>query len=110
MNNKFLPIGSIVLLKNAKKKLMITGFCMADKNNPQKKYDYCGCLFPEGIMDTDKMALFNHQQIDKIFYLGYSNEEEIEFKNVLNEVLSKQENLNNINTSVEENSSSTANN
>lgn len=92
MSNKFLPIGSVVLLKDATKKLMITGFCMADKNNNQQKYDYCGCLFPEGIMDTDKMALFNHQQIDKIFYLGYSNEEEIKFKNTLIAVLNKQKN------------------
>lgn len=92
MSNKFLPIGSVVLLKGATKKLMITGFCMADKNNNQQKYDYCGCLFPEGIMDTDKMALFNHQQIDKIFYLGYSNEEEIKFKNTLIAVLNKQKN------------------
>ncbi len=79
MKDKFLPIGSVVLLKGAKKRIMITGFCMADKNDIQKKYDYCGCMFPEGIIDTNHTALFNHDQIEKIFFAGIQDAEVTQF-------------------------------
>ena len=90
MNEKyFLPIGSVVLLKEAKKRIMITGFCMKDKNS-NIEYDYCGCLYPEGIIDTDKIALFNHDQIDTLFFIGMQDAEEISFKKKLRELLKKQ--------------------
>lgn len=90
MNNnlgKFLPIGTVVLLKGAKKRLMITGFCSFDEAKKDKAYDYTGCLYPEGIISSKQMALFNHSQIEKVFYLGLRDEEEKKFKqNLINEV------------------------
>ncbi len=83
MNTKFLPIGTVVSLKGANKKLMITGFCMYNKENNNQMYDYCGCLFPEGIINTEKISLFNHEQIERIYYLGLQNDEEIIFKKQL---------------------------
>jgi len=90
MNNnygKFLPIGTVVLLKDATKKLMITGFCSYDLEKKEKAYDYTGCLYPEGIITSKQMALFDHNQIEKVFYLGYSDDEEKEFKKKLVEEL-----------------------
>ncbi len=94
MNEKygrFLPIGTVVMLKGATKRLMITGFCSYDKGNKQnpRAFDYTGCLFPEGIITSDKMALFNHSQIEKIYYLGLRDEEEVKFKKALNEEIAK---------------------
>lgn len=94
MNNnmqveKFLPIGSVVLLKEAKKKLMITGFCISTPEVPNKIFDYSGCFYPEGLLDLNKIALFDHDQIERIFAFGYSDEEEKEFKIKLNEELTK---------------------
>ena len=90
MNNnlgKFLPIGTVVLLKGGKKRLMITGFCSFDEAKKDKAYDYTGCLYPEGIISSKQMALFNHSQIEKVFYLGLRDEEEKQFKqNLINEV------------------------
>lgn len=80
--NKYLPIGTIILLKNGKKKVMITGFCASDKNQ-FIQYDYVGCLYPEGMISSDKILMFNHNQIDKIYHLGYRDNEEIEFKKYL---------------------------
>lgn len=101
MNNnygKFLPIGTVVLLKNAKKRLMITGFCAYDEEKKDKAYDYTGCLYPEGIISSKQMALFNHSQIDKIYFLGYSDQEEKQFKQKLNielkKLIEKQQNNN----------------
>ncbi len=86
MNNnlgKFLPIGTVVLLKGAKKRLMITGFCSFDEAKKDKAYDYTGCLYPEGIISSKQMALFNHSQIEKVYHLGLRDEEEKQFKQKL---------------------------
>ena len=50
-------------------------------------YDYSACLYPEGIVASDTNMLFNHDQIDKIFALGYSDDEEKEFKENLKAAL-----------------------
>lgn len=90
MLDKFLPIGTIVLLEGATKKLMITGFCMAPSEAPDEVYDYSGCLFPEGTIAGSEVALFNHDQIDSIFHVGYIDEEELEFKKNLEDALNEE--------------------
>ena len=86
---KYLPIGTVVLLKNATKMVMITGFVTKGKETGDKVYDYIGCLYPEGVLSSDKNLLFDHNQIDKIYFLGYSNLEEKQFKDKLNEFVAK---------------------
>ncbi len=81
---KFLPVGTVVLLKNGKKRAMITGFCCIDQKDTTKVYDYTGCLYPEGTISSDKNLLFNHDQINKIYHLGLIDEEEKKFKEKLN--------------------------
>lgn len=89
--DKYLPIGSVVLLKNAKKRLMITGFCVIP-NDGDKEYDYSGCLYPEGIISSDEVAVFNHNQIAKVYSAGFSDEEEKEFKEKLKNMLGNKDN------------------
>ena len=84
MMQDFLPIGSVVLLKGAKKRIMITGFCASDKKHPDKVFNYGGCIFPEGIVDSNKMILFNHKEIDKVFFIGLNDFESNEFRKKLN--------------------------
>ena len=84
---KFLPIGTVVMLNGGEKRVMITGFCTVTADDNSTMYDYCGCLYPEGVVSSDKNLLFNHNQIAKIFALGYSDDEEKQFKAKLNEVL-----------------------
>ncbi len=72
---KYLPIGTIVLLKNSEQKLMIIGYCTTEDNKPEKIYDYNGCIYPVGIVSINKTFLFDHDQIDKIYFLGYKNED-----------------------------------
>lgn len=89
MKEKFLPIGTVVLLKKATKKLMITGYLPISRDNDRKIYDYSACLFPEGILASDQTAVFNHEQIEKIIQEGYSNDETTRFVEKLHEVESK---------------------
>ena len=91
MNNvgeKFLPLGTVVMLKGASKRLMITGFCtMAAEEAEGVMYDYSGCMYPEGVISSDQTALFNHDQIDKIYHMGLVDQEEKDFKIKLNQLL-----------------------
>lgn len=89
---KYLPIGTVVLLKGGTKKVMITGFCSVADNDKNKTYDYSGCLYPEGFLSSNQTLLFDHSQIDKLYFIGYQNAEEKEFKEKLKVVISKIDN------------------
>lgn len=86
IKEKYLPVGTVVLLKNGKKRVMITGFCVTPQGK-NEAYDYCGCLYPEGFLTSNQNCLFNHNQIDKIFYMGLIDEEEINFKKQLKSLI-----------------------
>lgn len=80
---KYLPVGSVVLLSGGTKRLMITGFCIVPNDDKSKIFDYSGCLYPEGVISSDQVALFNHDQIKTIYAIGYSDDEEKQFKEKL---------------------------
>ena len=46
---KLLPIGSVVLLEEGKKRLMIYGIKQTEQET-QQEYDYIGVVYPEGNM------------------------------------------------------------
>lgn len=79
MNLKeLLPIGSIVLLKEGSKKLMVFGVKQADADT-EKEYDYAGVVYPEGNIGNDAWFLFDHENIAEIYFRGYEDEERTEF-------------------------------
>lgn len=85
MNEKYLPIGSVVMLKNASKKIMITGYLSIADEDEKTIYDYNACLYPEGFLSSDQTCLFNHDQIDKVYFTGFIDDEEKEFQKNLQE-------------------------
>ena len=98
MKKDLLPIGSVVLLKEATKKLMIIGFLATSEEHNHKLFDYSACLYPEGLLSSDEVCLFNNEDIDTVFYKGYSSDEETNFKTNLNNNYDKiVEAINNIN-------------
>ena len=85
MNEKYLPIGTVVTLKEATKKVMITGYLpMSDDN---KMFDYNACTYPEGILATDKTLAFNHDKIGTINYMGFNDDEYKNFDKSLKELV-----------------------
>lgn len=102
MREKYLPIGTVVLLKGGKKRAMITGFCSVAQENQEKIYDYSGCVYPEGYLSSNQVCLFDHSQIEKIFFLGYEDDEEKVFKDKLNKIVASiEENNGNSSTNIE---------
>ena len=69
-----LPIGSVVLLKDATKKLVIIGILQVNPSE-NKIYDYLGVPYPEGYVGSDNNFLFNHSDINDIIFSGYDNPE-----------------------------------
>lgn len=79
---EYLSLGTIVLLKNGNKKLMIIGRAQID-GNTGIIYDYAACLYPEGNISIYHTFLFNNEDIDIVIFDGYKDEEETEFLNFL---------------------------
>ena len=81
---EYLPIGSVVLLHNGTKKIMIYGRKQLSQNDNQE-YDYVACLFPEGNINENYTYLFNQENIREVVFRGYENEEEQAFQKLLNQ-------------------------
>jgi len=80
MKEKYLPIGTVCILNGGEKKVMITGFCATPTEDNTKVFDYSGCMYPEGFLVSNQACLFNHDQIKNIYHTGYQDQEDIEFK------------------------------
>lgn len=73
--NEFLPVGSIVLLKEAVKKTVIMGILQFNTEKKDQVYDYLGVPYPEGYMGEGSSYLFNHSDISEVIFRGYADEE-----------------------------------
>lgn len=82
---ELLPIGSVVLLNNGQKRLMIYGVGQTDETN-HVDYDYIGVMYPEGNMGEGSQFLFNHKDIAEVYFRGYSDEERDRFLVALQQV------------------------
>lgn len=69
-----LPIGSVVLLKDGEKRLMIYGIKQFNEEKNQS-YDYVGCLYPEGNVSPQYNYVFNHVDIKRIYFVGFVDAE-----------------------------------
>lgn len=95
--DKYLPIGTVVLLKGGKRKIMIMSYCIRpsttevyDKNGkvevPQEKiFDYGACFYPEGMIASDQLFAFDHDQIKEICYRGFDTDRQVALSYALNE-------------------------
>ena len=87
IGKKFLPIGTVVLLKGGTKRVMINGFCTMAEGKKDEVWDYSGCPFPEGMISSKQVLLFDHEQITEVCHMGLVDAEEKEFKKELKEFL-----------------------
>lgn len=90
MNNigeKYLPLGTVVLLEGGTKRVMITGFATASSDDPDLVYDYAGCMYPQGFITSNQTVLFDHDQIQKIYHFGLIDPEWVEFQDNLKKFL-----------------------
>lgn len=86
---ELLPIGSVVLLKDAKKKIVIMGIMQMKQmeTGDTVVYEYMGVPYPEGYLGQETGLLFNHQDIKEIVFKGYINEERDYFVDVIEKIV-----------------------
>lgn len=89
--DKVLPVGTVVLLKNATKRLMILGYQRMAAADESVIFDYCGCVYPDGYLNPERTALFNHEDIEKIYSLGLQNDEYLVAAEKIREVVAARE-------------------
>ena len=68
LNDKYLPIGTVVTLKNGSHRIMITGFTSMGSDSGIV-YDYVGCPYPEGFTSCGNMLYFYGKDIEKIDHI-----------------------------------------
>ena len=91
MYKDLLPIGTVVLLEGGEKRVMICGRVQI-RTEDDKIYDYSACYYPEGILDSSEMFFFDHSAIAEVYFIGFQDKEEINFReNVLSKL--KQEEI-----------------
>lgn len=85
-----LALGSIVYLQNGRKKLMILNRGpVVDLGEGNVYFDYAGCLYPHGLF-PEKVYYFNEENIDKVIFNGYVDEEEARFQELYEKWIEKE--------------------
>ena len=92
MKEDFLPLGSIVLLKEAKRYVVVIGYTVVEEGS-KDVWDYLGCAYPVGVVDPTKNLLFNKDQIKEVIFTGFRDEEGRRFRKKLSESLKKIKNV-----------------
>lgn len=88
MQEKYLPIGSIIKLKNNNHELMITGYYGMEYTDEVKTYDYEGIAYPEGTLFKNSWYAFNHDDIAEVVFKGF---EDSKYTLLNNKLLGKNE-------------------
>lgn len=78
----YLPLGSVITLKNGTKRLMIVGR-LQQQTGKEQVYDYAAVLWPEGVIDSKHFYLFNQEDIERLFYIGMQDIDEFQYRFVL---------------------------
>ncbi len=68
MNEKYLPIGSVVKFKD--NMVMIVGYKIAKYTDEIKVFDYEGIAYPTGTLSENKYY-FNHDDIEELLSTGF---------------------------------------
>lgn len=77
MIRDFLPIGSVVMLNEGTKPVMIYGYKQYDSENQDTEYDYISVLYPEGNIGPQFQFMFNESDIKEVLFKGYETPEQV---------------------------------
>lgn len=84
-----LALGSIVVVSGGIKKLMIISRAInVPLDGAQKYFDYGACPYPEGLVG-DQGIYFNHAQIAKVIFEGFSDDDNKLMLDAINEAMTR---------------------
>ena len=70
MENKILPLGTVVRVKDKKEKYVIVGRRVIKDD---KKYDYLCLTYPYGFNDLTDFLYINDEEVTSMYFLGNIN-------------------------------------
>jgi len=76
------PIGSVLGVRGFDKRIMVTGVRQVEVGT-DKTWDYCGCFYPEGIINSRELVLFDQKHIESLYFLGFRDGEGLIFNRKL---------------------------
>ena len=82
----FLSLGSVVKVRGTDQLLMIYGRLQKSASTGAI-YDYLACEYPSGSNNPSQGYLFNDEDIQEIFYIGFQDVDEFNYKLVLEDYL-----------------------
>lgn len=82
-------IGTVVRLKGGQKRLMIFGIKQNNGDEDNKLYDYIGVVYPEGNMGFESQFVFNHEDIEEVYFAGFNDIERQSFISELSKYVSE---------------------
>ncbi len=92
---EYLPVGSVVLLNKGTKPVVIIGYKVSSQDKKivkdnleletDKVFDYCALLYPEGILSSEMMLMFNQEDIKEVLFKGYETEESKRLSDYINQ-------------------------
>ncbi len=77
----FMPIGTVVQLKNSDGLVIIAGYLA--KTGGEEIFDYEGFPYPLGYADEKHLYCFNEDQVEKVFAYGYRDYQFDAFEDLL---------------------------
>lgn len=85
----FHPVGSVVIVKGNVRKMIVLSRCvMTEIQGTLQFFDYAGALYPEGLVNN-QLIYFNHKDICKTVFEGYSDEDETMMQENLHDWIAK---------------------
>lgn len=73
--NNVLPIGSVVMIKEGTKPVMIYGYLQQSAFAENELFDYIGVPYPEGNVNAALQIGFQATDIKEVLFEGYRSEE-----------------------------------
>ena len=88
-NQQYLPLGSIVIMKGSVKKIVIVARAVNVRVGEREVFfDYAACPYPEGMMG-DQLMYFQHKDIMKVVFEGFSDDDDKIMVDNINSALNK---------------------
>jgi len=82
---RYLPVGSVVGLKNDSRRLLIIGRQLYSETNHVIR-DFAALEYPNGFVSSkEKFILFDRKDIEVVYHYGYVDEKEMELDKLLYE-------------------------
>lgn len=80
---KYYPIGTVVILKDGNRPLMIYGRKQIQENS-NLIWDYVACLYPEGNIGDEYTFFFQQEEIGAVLFEGYRSSYDEKMQQLLN--------------------------